>query len=85
MFENLLAKLAGKFAKSKLDLKEGPMDDTKKWYASKGVWTGIVTALMGAYLSLAPQFGWPAVPEWVFSFLGALGIYARVSADKQIS
>jgi hypothetical protein len=83
MFETLLAKLAGKFISSKIKL-EDKMDDTKKWYLSKGVWTGIVTALMGLYLSLAPQLHLPAVPEWIFALLGAVGVYTRVSANAKI-
>lgn len=51
--------------------------ESKKWYLSKGIWTGIVTAVLGLYLTLAPQFGWPAIPEYVFVVLGALGIYSR--------
>jgi hypothetical protein len=58
---------------------------TKAWYLSKGIWTGIVTALLGAYLSLAPQFGWPQIPEFVFAILGALGIYTRATADSKIT
>lgn len=60
------------------------MDDTKPWYKSKGVWTGIATGLMGIYLSLAAQHHWPAVPEWIFVILGTLGIYSRVTADTKI-
>lgn len=74
----------GKWLGRRLALQEGPMTDGKKWYQSKTVWTGIVTAVMGAYLSLQPQFGWPAIPDWVFTILGALGIYSRVVATKEI-
>lgn len=58
--------------------------DTKKWYQSKGIWTGIVTALMGLYLTLSPQLGWPSVPDWVFTILGAIGIYSRADASAKI-
>ena len=58
--------------------------DSKKWYLSKGVWTGIVTALIGAYLSIAPVFAWPAIPEGIFVILGALGIYTRATATTAI-
>jgi hypothetical protein len=66
------------------------MDSTKKWFQSKGVWTGIVTFLIGAYslvgTALAPQFGWhlPAIPEWVLTLLGTIGVYSRVTADTKI-
>lgn len=60
------------------------MDSTKKWYQSKGVWTGVVTGLMGIYLAVAPAAGFPAVPEWIFAILGGMGIYTRVVADSKI-
>lgn len=65
-------------------LKEGNLEDKKKWYQSKTIITSIVTAVMGLYLSLQPQFGWPAVPEWVFAILGAIGVYSRVTATTKI-
>jgi hypothetical protein len=80
---NFVGTLIGKILKSKLDLKEGKVE-SKKWYTSKGVWSGIVTALMGLYLSLAPQFNLPAVPEWIFALLGTLGVYSRVVANTTI-
>lgn len=83
MFENLIAKLGGKFLASRLKLQEGKVE-SKKWFLSKGVWTGIVTGLMGIYLSLAQQLNLPAVPEWIFALLGALGIYSRVVAETKI-
>jgi hypothetical protein len=88
---NLFAKIAGKAVAGKLDLKEDKeMGDTKKWYLSKNVWTGVATFLIGAYslfqASVGPTVGvnLPVIPEWVFAFLGALGIYTRVIADKKI-
>jgi hypothetical protein len=90
MFKNLFARLAGKAIAKKLDLQEGPMDDKKKWFKSKGVWTGIVTVALGAYelarVNLAPQFGWnlPEVPSVVLTVLGTMGVYSRMTADKKI-
>lgn len=60
------------------------MDDSKKWYLSKGVWAGVVTAVIGLYLTLAQQFHLPAIPEWIFTILGALGIYSRVTATAKV-
>lgn len=85
MFQNLLAKLGGKYIASKLRLKDGPMGDTKKWYQSKGVWAGVVAVLVGAYGTAATQFNLPAIPDWIYSLLGALGVYGRVTATKEIS
>lgn len=83
---SLFTWIAAKVVKSKINLLEdSQMDDTKKWYQSKGVWTGIVTALMGAYVTLAPVFHLPVVPEWIFALLGTLGIYTRVTADSKIN
>lgn len=81
---DFILRFVGRQVASKLDLKEGYMEDTKKWYQSKNIWTGIVTALVGVYLSLAPQFHWPAIPEWIFTILGAVGIYTRVTAETKI-
>lgn len=88
--KKMLAYLLGKFIKSKLDKGGSSMDGKKKWYQSKNVWTGIVTVLIGIYsliqASLAPVLGFtlPAIPEWLFTVLGAIGIYTRVSATKTI-
>lgn len=81
---NFVLTFIGRKAANRLDLKEGYMEDKKKWYLSKNIWTGITTALIGLYLTLAPQFGLPAIPEWIFTLLGAAGIYTRVKADTKI-
>ena len=78
------ARFLGRRAAESLKLEEGKMEDTKRWFASKGVGTASVTALLGLYLTLAPNFGWPVVPEWIFAFLGAMGLYSRVTAEKKI-
>jgi hypothetical protein len=91
IFKNFFARLAGKKAAKSLKLKEGPVTNTKQWYRSRNVWTGIITVLIGLYSgiqsSVGPEVGWslPAIPEWIFAFLGALGIYTRVTASKTIS
>lgn len=85
MFNAFFTKVAGWFLKSKLNLQgDSQMDDSKKWYQSKTVIASLVTALMGLYMTIAPQLHWPAVPEWVFSILGAIGVYSRVTADTKI-
>lgn len=89
MLQKLFASLAGKFIAKRLNLKEGQMD-SKKWFESKTVWANVVTVLFGIYAlvqtNLAPQFNWtlPAIPGWLISFLGAIGVYGRVTADKSI-
>ena len=81
-----LAKQAGK----KLGLTEGPMTDKKKWYKSKTVLTALVTALLGMYgivdAQIGPAFGFdlPQIPAIALTILGALGIYGRAAATKEI-
>lgn len=78
------AYIAGKWLKNKIKLEDGPMDDTKKWYKSKSIWTGVVAVLVAAYGSASANFGLPPVPEWVFAILGTIGIYTRVNATTKI-
>lgn len=88
--KNIIIKKVAKDFADKLDLKEGPMEEGKKWYQSKGVISGIVAVLLGSYevvrLNLAPQLGWPLpeIPPVLFTVLGALGIYSRATANKII-
>lgn len=79
-----ILKMVGHKVADKLNLQEGPMDSTKKWYQSKNIWTSIVTALVGLYEVLAPQLGWPVIPGFVITILGALGVYTRTVATKTI-
>lgn len=89
--KNLVIKIAARKVAKQLDLQEGPMSDSKSWLKSKGVWTGVVTVLIGTYEMvaqyLAPQFGWnlPPIPGFVFTILGTLGIYSRVIASTTIT
>lgn len=88
--KNFFVKIAAKKAANALGLEDGPMDESKKWYKSKGVITGIVTVLFGTYeavkLSLAPQLGWtlPDIPPLVYTILGGLGVYSRVVASSKV-
>lgn len=64
-------------------------DKTIIWYKSKGVWAGILTALIGAATGIAQLFGLDlntnAIFGLVISVLGALGLYSRVTADRTIT
>lgn len=86
MFETLFAKLAGKWIGSKINLQEDKtMDDSKHWYQSKSIWAGVVAVLVGLYNSVGANLhALPPIPDWVFSLLGAVGIYGRAVADKTI-
>ncbi len=81
---DFIIKMMGREAAKKLNLQEGVMP-TKSWYLSKGVWTGVVTASMGLYLALAPQFNLPHVPDWIFTLLGAAGVYTRATATTTLT
>lgn len=89
MFENFMAKIAGKFAAGKLNLQEGALMPTKPWYSSKTVWSDIVTILLailgfvdktwtGGHIVSSPFY------SMVLAFLGAMGIYGRTTADTKI-
>lgn len=66
------------------------VENSKNWYQSKTIWTGVVTILIAVYQVVVPllasSFGivLPAIPEWLFVILGALGIYARKTATTVI-
>lgn len=79
-----LLKLLGRRIAAKLNLQEGTLDNTKPWYQSKTIWAGVIAALVGVYNSVAAVKALPAIPDWVFSLLGAIGIYSRVTADTKI-
>jgi len=64
--------------------KGGQMDGTKKWYQSKSIISGILTGVIASYNLLAPQLGWPLIPEWVYAILASTGIYSRITATTTI-
>ncbi|MFN3551431.1 MAG: hypothetical protein ACK4WJ_06460 [Endomicrobiia bacterium] len=70
--------------------KEDKNMDKKHWWQSKTIWAGIVTILITIYNTSRPlvaeYFGvnLPEIPPIIYSLLGALGIYGRVTADKKI-
>lgn len=61
------------------------MIGVKSWWQSKTIWSGIIAVLLAAYGTAAVQFGLPQVPEFVYALLGALGIYGRAVATKEIT
>lgn len=80
-----ILRFAGRKVADKLDLQEADkMDATKKWWMSKTVIAGILAGVIGIYNTVAPVKGLPAIPEWVFTFLGAMGVYGRVTTDTKI-
>ena len=62
--------------------------ESKKWYQSKAIWAGIITALVGAAQTIGLQFGFDLlanpIASAVLSILGILGVYGRASATTSI-
>ena len=87
---DFIVNMIGRTVAKKLDLQEGQMEEGKKWYKSKTVIAGILTVLIGAYettrMSVAPSFGWnlPEIPPVVYTLLGAMGVWGRVTATAAI-
>lgn len=83
-----IASLIGKYVGKKLKLEDGPMDGTKKWYTSKGIWTGIVTIIIGILTFVDQNFNTSITTSPVYAtiitILGAIGLYSRKTADKTI-
>lgn len=66
------------------------MEDKKKWYLSKTVISCVVTALIGAYMTIDSQaattgLNLPDIPEFVLVVLAAIGVYGRVTAKTEIT
>lgn len=59
--------------------------ETKKWYKSKGVWSGAFVILIALY-NIAIKLGAPFNPLWeeVYIILGGLGIYSRKVAKTKL-
>jgi hypothetical protein len=82
---DFLLKLIGKNVAGKLNLQEdSKMDGTKPWYQSKTIWSAAIAALIGLYNAVGAVKHWPPVPDWIFTILGAIGIYSRANADTKI-
>lgn len=60
------------------------METTKAWWMSKTIWAGVLTVLLTAYNAASESFGLPPVPDFVYAILGALGIYGRSVATKEV-
>ena len=68
----------------------------KKWYRSKTIWAGIFAVGIAVYNSLSGALAsqcdvagsfcvhLPAIPQWIYGLLGALGIYGRTKANAKI-
>jgi hypothetical protein len=61
------------------------MSTTKKWYASKGIWIGVLTVLVGAAEALRQlvEFGDFSSLAVVTSILGIMKIVQRVASSGE--
>ena len=87
--KNLVAKIVAKKVAKNLDLQEGKMEDGKKWWQSKTIWSDVLTTLVGVWGVAAPVLAdhgvnLPPIPPVLLTFLGAMGIYGRKVATKPI-
>ena len=61
----------------------------KPWWKSKGVWAGIITAIIGCAVSIAKIFGYDLASNHIFgivvAMLGVLGVYGRATANTTIN
>lgn len=81
---NWILKLVGRNIAGKLDLQEDQNMDAKPWYQSKGVLTAIVSAVIGVYQAVSLIHPLPPIPPFVFTLLGAVGLYSLRTADTKI-
>ncbi len=87
--EMFLIAMAKSFSKKFLKEDKG-MIDKKEWYKSKTVWSGIITIGITIYNASRPlveqyfNVKLPEIPDVVYTVLGAVGIYGRVTANKKI-
>ena len=62
--------------------------ESKKWYASKAVWAGIITVVLATLTAVDQAFGTQImtspIVSVVLAMLGALGVYGRVTANSKI-
>lgn len=61
------------------------MDGSKPWYQSKTIYSAGAAALIGVYNTIALHKSLPPIPDWVYTILGAVGIYSRVNATDKLT
>ena len=91
-FKRIALKILSRKVDKALGLQEGtPVENGKPWYKSKAVLSAIVVILIGGYetakTTLAPALGinLPDIPPFVYSILGALGLWGRLTATQTIT
>lgn len=61
-----------------------PTTAQKPWYTSRTIWASALAVLIAAYNEASTSFGLPAIPDFVYAILGALGIYGRAAATTTL-
>lgn len=90
MFENFMAKMAGKYVAGKLNLQgDDKMNETKPWYQSKTIWSDVATIAVSIVGFVDVHFtggkiaGTPYY-QGILALLGGMGIYTRSTATSKI-
>ena len=81
---DFILKMFGRRVADKLDLQEENNMETKDWYKSKGIWTAVVSGVIGLYQAVSLVHPLPPIPTFVFTLLGAMGLYSLRTADAKI-
>lgn len=84
MIPDFLLKIIGRRVGDKINLQENSTMETKPWYQSKSIWTAVIGALIGLYNAIGAVKNLPPVPDWIFTILGAIGIYTRSTVTTKI-
>jgi len=85
MIPDFLLKIVGRRIGDKIKLQENSTMENKKWFQSKTVWTAVVGGLLSIYTAIGTIHPLPVIPEWIYTLLGAIGLYGLRTADSKIS
>ncbi len=85
MFENLIARIIGTRIAKAANLQEDAQMETKPWYQSKTMWTAVIAALVGVYQAIGTIHPLPAIPDWIYSLLGAAGLVGLRTANTLLT
>lgn len=61
------------------------MDNSKKWYKSKTIWSILLNAAVGVIQAVNPDVLGTPVATSLITILSVFGIYSRTSADTKIN
>lgn len=90
MIPQFFAKMFGKYAANKLNLKDdNPMNESKPWYQSKTIWSDVATIVVAIVGFVDVHFAHGSItssPAYsvAMTVLGAMGIVTRTTATAKI-